>query len=70
MPSVNDISPSQLMRLLGIADCPPIIDVRIDADLQIKSHLMPGAGPAHYVALFRWARVGFSQGHDRPEART
>ena len=32
MPSPNTITTSQLQRLVGLPDCPVIVDVRLDED--------------------------------------
>lgn len=42
MPSVTEISQSQLMRLLEIPDCPRLVDVCIDAVFQHRAQLTPG----------------------------
>lgn len=51
MPSVKEISPSQLMRLLGTPDCPRSIDVCIDTDFQDRPQLIPGAGRMPHTDL-------------------
>ncbi|MEL7463774.1 MAG: sulfurtransferase/chromate resistance protein [Pseudomonadota bacterium] len=46
MPSTTEITPKQLFRLIGGADAPAIVDVRIDADFDDDPHFAPTA--------FRW----------------
>ena len=43
MPSPNEITVSQLSRLLGTPSAPVIIDVRIDEDFELDSDLVPSA---------------------------
>ena len=43
MPSPNQITASQLKRLVGLPDAPTIIDVRIDADFDEDPRLLPGS---------------------------
>ena len=43
MPSPNQISVSQLARLIGTPDCPVIIDLRIDEDFEADPRLLPTA---------------------------
>lgn len=43
MPSPSEITASQLARLIGTADCPTIIDVRIDQDFSDDPDLIPTA---------------------------
>ena len=43
MPQLNQISPAQLLRLIGLPDCPAIVDVRMAADLSADPRLIPGA---------------------------
>lgn len=43
MPGLNEISPSQLMRLIGTRDAPVIIDVCIDDDFALDPRLVPTA---------------------------
>ncbi|WP_281684300.1 chromate resistance protein ChrB domain-containing protein [Thalassobaculum salexigens] len=38
-----DISAPQLCRLIGTPDCPIVVDVRIDEDVQADPRLLPGA---------------------------
>ena len=41
MPSVNEITPKQLMRLIGTASAPAIVDVCIDDDFNEDPRLIP-----------------------------
>ena len=43
MPGPNQITPAQLMRLIGTPDAPTIIDVRIPDDFAAHPHLIPTA---------------------------
>lgn len=43
MPGPNSITPAQLLRLIGTAECPAIIDVSIEADFDDDPHLIPTA---------------------------
>ncbi len=43
MPSPNQITVSQLSRLIGLPDSPTIIDVCIDEDFAMDQRLVPGA---------------------------
>lgn len=43
MPQPNQITPAQLMRLIGLPDAPAIVDVRLDQDLQDDPRLIPTA---------------------------
>jgi rhodanese-related sulfurtransferase len=43
MPQPNQISPAQLMRLIGLPDCPVIIDVRIAEDIASDPALIPSS---------------------------
>jgi len=41
MPGYNEISPTQLMRLIGTPACPTLLDVCIDADFADDPRLIP-----------------------------
>ncbi|MEO9901538.1 MULTISPECIES: sulfurtransferase/chromate resistance protein [Alphaproteobacteria] len=43
MPAPNQITVSQLNRLVGTPDCPVLVDVRIDEDFEVDRLLIPGA---------------------------
>ncbi|MEO1638245.1 MAG: sulfurtransferase/chromate resistance protein [Pseudomonadota bacterium] len=43
MSGFNEISPAQLMRLIGTPDCPALVDVCIDEDFAADPYLVPSA---------------------------
>jgi rhodanese-related sulfurtransferase len=43
MPSPTQITVSQLSRLVGLPDCPTILDVRVDEDFAANPRIIPGA---------------------------
>ena len=43
MAAFNEISPTNLMRLIGTPACPPLIDVCIDTDFDADPYLIPTA---------------------------
>lgn len=43
MPSPNTITTSQLLRLVGLPDCPAIVDVRLDEDFDEDPYFIPSA---------------------------
>lgn len=43
MPAPNEITPAQLMRLIGRPECPDIVDVCVDEDFEADPYLIPGA---------------------------
>ncbi len=43
MPAPNEITPAQLLRLIGLPDCPVLIDISIDPDFDADPFLIPGA---------------------------
>ncbi|MEL7255471.1 MAG: chromate resistance protein ChrB domain-containing protein [Pseudomonadota bacterium] len=43
MPAPNEITPAQLTRLIGLPDCPQIVDVCIDEDFHQDPFLIPGS---------------------------
>jgi rhodanese-related sulfurtransferase len=45
MPQPNQITPAQLMRLLGTSDAPTLFDVRIAEDMARAPRLIPGSIP-------------------------
>lgn len=51
MASLNEITPTQLMRLIGTSGAPTIIDVCIDADFADDPHLIPTAFRAPHTDL-------------------
>lgn len=51
MPKFTEISPSQLMRLIGLPDAPALIDVCIDDDFLEDPRLIPGAVRISHKAI-------------------
>ena len=45
MPQPNQITPPQLMRLIGTPECPVLLDVRLPEDLARDPRLIPGSFP-------------------------
>lgn len=43
MPAPNEITPQQLLRLIGTPDCPVIVDISIDPDFEADPFLIPGS---------------------------
>ena len=43
MPQPNQITPSQLLRLIGLPDAPTIVDVRLSEDIAADPRLIPGS---------------------------
>ena len=43
MAAPNEITPQQLLRLIGTPNCPQIVDISIDPDFDDDPHLIPGA---------------------------
>lgn len=43
MAAPNEITPTQLLRLIGTPECPVLIDVSVDADFDADPYLIPGA---------------------------
>lgn len=43
MPAPNEITPQQLLRLIGTPDCPAIVDICIAPDFAADPFLIPGA---------------------------
>lgn len=43
MSGFNEISPKQLMRLIGTADCPMLVDVCLEEDFAAEPYLVPTA---------------------------
>lgn len=41
MPAPNEMTPAQLLRLIGTPDCPVIVDISIDPDFEADPHLIP-----------------------------
>ena len=55
MPGPDTISPQQLSRLIGTADAPVIIDVRMDDDFDADPRLIPTAERRDYSRVADWA---------------
>lgn len=59
MPAPNEITPTQLNRLIGTPDCPTIIDVRIDADFAEDPQTIPtGLRHSHTEIALLVPRLG------------
>jgi hypothetical protein len=43
MAAPNEITPQQLLRLIGTPDCPEIVDISIDPDFDDDPNMIPGA---------------------------
>ncbi len=43
MPAPNEITPEQLLRLIGTPECPVIADISIDPDFAADPYLIPGS---------------------------
>lgn len=43
MPAPNEITPANLLRLIGTPACPPIVDISIDPDFADDPFLIPGS---------------------------
>ena len=55
MPAFNDITPAQLMRLVGTPEAPVIIDVRTPEDYAADPRRIPGAVRAAHNDVAEWA---------------
>jgi rhodanese-related sulfurtransferase len=55
MPSYTSISPDKLIRLIGTASAPVLIDVRPDEDYARDPRLIPTAGRRSHDAVAAWA---------------
>jgi rhodanese-related sulfurtransferase len=49
MSSINTISPEKLARLIGVAHCPTLIDVRVDDEWRADPRFIPGAVGARRI---------------------
>ena len=54
MPAPNEITPNQLIRLIGTSDAPAIVDLRIEQDFTDDPRLIPGA--------FRYSQKNLADG--------
>lgn len=43
MAAPNEITPTQLLRLIGLPDAPLVVDISLDADFDAEPYLIPGA---------------------------
>jgi len=55
MPSNTEITPSQLLRLVGLPDAPAIVDVRTDEDYAADPRLLPAALRRRFADAGAWA---------------
>jgi rhodanese-related sulfurtransferase len=55
MSSYNSISPDKLSRLIGTANAPTLIDVRIDEDFTADPRIIPGAVRRSHQDVQHWA---------------
>ena len=51
MASFNEISVTALSKLIGLPDCPVLVDVRIDEDFDEDPHLVPGAFRCNHLKV-------------------
>ncbi|MBI2256200.1 MAG: chromate resistance protein [Proteobacteria bacterium] len=56
MPGPDSITSQQLFRLIGLPDCPVIIDVRDDDDFAADPRVIPTATRRDYTRVADWAR--------------
>ncbi|OCP18333.1 MULTISPECIES: sulfurtransferase/chromate resistance protein [unclassified Ensifer] len=56
MPSLLEISPEKLARLIGTPKCPALIDVRIDEDFDADPRLIPGSLQGDYRFVQDWGK--------------
>lgn len=56
MPSLDSINTQQLSRLIGLPDCPTIVDVRDDEDFAADPRVIPGAIRRDYARVGDWAQ--------------
>jgi len=55
MASPNTIPPEKLVRLIGTAACPVLVDVRDRSDILADPRLVPGSRPRPWEAVGEWA---------------
>ncbi len=55
MPSLTEITVSQLTRLIGLPDSPTIIDVRIDDDYALDARLIPSSMRRSHKDIAQWS---------------
>lgn len=51
MPNLNQISPAQLMRLIGTPDAPILLDLRLDEDFALDPRVIPTAQRHSHTTL-------------------
>lgn len=56
MPSLLEISPDKLARLIGTPKCPVLIDVRTDEDFDADPRLIPGSLRRDYRLVQDWGQ--------------
>jgi rhodanese-related sulfurtransferase len=61
MAAPNAISVDKLVRLVGTAKCPALIDVRTEEDFSADSRLIPSAVRRNASARFGWAKALMGQ---------
>ncbi len=54
MSSINTISPEKLARLIGVAHCPTLIDVRVDDEWRADPRFIPGAVRCAADSVGQW----------------
>ena len=54
MPSITEITVSQLSRLIGLPHAPTIIDVRGDAEFTADPRLIPGSQRRDFSTVASW----------------
>lgn len=55
MSSINTISPEKLLRLIGVAHCPALIDLRSDEERPSDPRFIPGAVRHSSATAVEWA---------------
>lgn len=64
MSSINSISPDKLPRLIGVAHCPALIDLRTEEDFKADPRFLPSAVRRRAEAVAGWllaASLGLSR---------
>ncbi|WEX73959.1 sulfurtransferase/chromate resistance protein [Sinorhizobium numidicum] len=61
MPSLLEISPDKLNRLIGTPNCPALIDVRVDEDFDADPRLIPGSLRRDYREVQQWIEDLYGQ---------
>ncbi|MCW5773443.1 MAG: hypothetical protein KIT16_17510, partial [Rhodospirillaceae bacterium] len=55
MSTINTITPEKLLRLIGTAKAPAIVDVRTEEDFAADPRLIPGAVRRPFAEVAGWA---------------